>query len=50
MPTTVRLDAKTDALLKRLVKKTGRTKSRVIRDAIVALAKAEGAQSEGKTL
>ena len=50
MPTRVRLDAKTEALLNRLVKKTGRTKSRVIRDAIVALAKAEGADGEGKTL
>ena len=39
MPITVRLDAKTEALLIRLVKRTGRTKSQVIRDAIHAYAK-----------
>jgi hypothetical protein len=38
MPTTVRLDAKTEALLNRLAKKTGLTKSQVIRDAIRAFA------------
>lgn len=36
MPTTVRLDPKTEALVRRLAKKTGRTKSQVIRDAIGA--------------
>ena len=41
MPLTVRLDAKTEALLKRLTKKTGRTKSQVIRDAIRVLAESE---------
>jgi hypothetical protein len=50
MPTSVRLDAKTEALLSRLAKKAGRTKSRLIRDAIKALAKAEGVEQEGKTL
>ena len=41
MPTTVRLDPETESLIKRLAKKTGRTKSQVIRDAIRALAKSE---------
>ena len=50
MPTTVRLDPETESLVKRLARKTGRTKSQVIRDAIKALAKAEGAEGEGKTL
>jgi Arc/MetJ-type ribon-helix-helix transcriptional regulator len=44
MPTTVRLDPKTEGLLRRLVKKTGRTKSQVIRDAIERLAMEEGAE------
>lgn len=39
MPTTVRLDARTEGLLRRLTKKTGRTKSQVIRDAIERLAR-----------
>ena len=34
MPTTVRLDPQTLSLLHRLAKRTGRTKSDVIRDAI----------------
>lgn len=41
MPTTVRLDPETESLIKRLARKTGRTKSQVIRDAIRALAKSE---------
>ena len=43
MPTTVRLDPETESLIKRLAKKTGRTKSQVIRDAIQALARSEAA-------
>jgi hypothetical protein len=41
MPTTVRLDPETESLIKRLARKTGRTKSQVIRDAIRILAKSE---------
>ncbi len=41
MPTTVRLDPETEGLIRRLARKTGRTKSQVIRDAIRALAKTE---------
>lgn len=46
MPTTVRLDPKTEALVNRLRRRMGRTKSQVIRDAIRTLAasvSAEGA-------
>ena len=41
MPTTVRLDPETESMIKRLARKTGRTKSQVIRDAIRVLAKSE---------
>ncbi|MBI2458479.1 MAG: CopG family transcriptional regulator [candidate division NC10 bacterium] len=41
MPTTVRLDPETESLIRRLARKTGRTKSQVIRDAIRALAGSE---------
>ena len=48
MPTTVRLDPETESLIKRLVRKTGRTKSQVIRDAIRAFAKSEdGGKANG---
>lgn len=46
MPTTVRLDTKTEGLLLRLSKTSGRTKSQVIRDAIYRLAQAEGALAD----
>jgi Arc/MetJ-type ribon-helix-helix transcriptional regulator len=42
--TTVRLDAKSEAALKRLVLRRGQTKSEVIRDAIARLAEEEGEQ------
>ena len=41
MPTTVRLDPRTENLLNRLARKSGRTKSQVIRDAIEMFAKSE---------
>ena len=41
MPTTVRVDARTEATLARLAKKTGRTKSQVIRDAIESMAQSD---------
>jgi hypothetical protein len=47
MPTTVRLDPETESMIKRLARKTGRTKSQVIRDAIRVLAKTEDG---GKTM
>ena len=46
MPTSVRLDPKTESLINRLARKTGRTKSGVIREALIALTRAEvGAES-----
>lgn len=45
MPTTVRLDAKTEAVLNRLARNTGRSKSHIIREAIKALASSEGGGS-----
>lgn len=42
MPLSVRLDAKTEALVGRLARKRRQTKSEVIRDAIGALAQQEG--------
>jgi len=49
MPTSVRLDAKTESLVRRLAHTTGRTKSQVIRDAIVKLAESEGRARPAKT-
>jgi predicted transcriptional regulator len=49
MPITVRLDPETESLIKRLAKKTGRTKSQVIRDAIRALVRSEAATGERGT-
>ena len=43
MPTTVRLDPETESLVTRLARKSGRTKSQVIRDAIRNLARSEAA-------
>ena len=41
MPTSVRLDSKTESIVARLARKTGRTKSQIIRDAISTLADTE---------
>jgi len=38
MPTSVRLDTQTEALLRRLAQSSGRTKSDVLREAVVRLA------------
>ncbi len=43
MPTSVRLDKKTETLVNRLARKTGKTKSAVIRDAIAILARQDAA-------
>ena len=39
MPTSVRLDRETEALLHRLARTSGRTKSDILREALVRLAK-----------
>ncbi len=41
MPTSVRLDQKTEVSVKRLARKRGRAKSAVIREALVAFARSE---------
>ena len=45
MPTSVRLDAETDALLRRLAHLTGRTKSDVLREALIRLSQEQEAIS-----
>jgi predicted DNA-binding protein len=46
MPTSVRLDPETEALLKLLARRSGRTKSEVIRDALHRMA--ENAREAGE--
>ncbi len=48
MPISVRLDPKTENLINRLAKRTGRTKSEVIREGLKALARTE-AGAEART-
>ena len=38
MPISVRVDAKTERMINRLARKTGRTKSQIIREGLAALA------------
>ena len=45
MPTSVRLDAETEALLRRLAHLSGRTKSDVLREAVVRLSREQEALS-----
>ncbi len=49
MPTSVRLDPKTESLLSALARKTGKTKSQVIRQAIERLARSETSGHEPRT-
>ncbi len=49
MPTSVRLDHKTESLINRLAKRTGRTKSDVIREAIALFVRSEKAARPPKT-
>jgi predicted DNA-binding protein len=48
MPTSVRLDPETEALLRRLARSSGRTKSEIIREALhrMATGSAEAAEPE----
>ncbi|MFQ6023918.1 MAG: ribbon-helix-helix protein, CopG family [Acidiferrobacterales bacterium] len=41
MPTSVRLDPETEALLRRLARRSGRTKSDMLREALLRLAEEE---------
>ena len=46
MPTSVRLDAKTDSLIRRLAKKRGQSKSEVIRQALAAYSRQEAQEAK----
>jgi len=50
MPTSVRLDPKTESLVSRLARKRGQTKSEVIREALVALGRSEDRTKRRGTL
>ena len=50
MPTSVRLDAKTEDLVNRLARKKGQTKSEVIRQALIAFARSDDEAKPHKTL
>jgi len=45
MPTSVRLDTETEALLRRLARTSGRTKSDILREALVRMAEENAASS-----
>jgi hypothetical protein len=49
MPTSVRLDSRTESLVRRLARERAQTKSQIIREALVALARNEG-RARRKTL
>lgn len=49
MPTSVRLDPKTERVIRALARRTGRTQSEVIRDAIHRLAAPESEERRGRT-
>lgn len=49
MPMSVRLDSKTESLVNRLARKTGRTKSEIIREALARLADEEGERHPGRS-
>lgn len=46
MPTSVRFDERTRRLLENLMRRTGKTQSEVIREAVEALARSESAAAE----
>jgi len=48
MPTSVRLDPKTERVVRSLTRRTGQTRSQVIRDAIHCLAAAESETRHGQ--
>lgn len=50
MPTTVRLDPETESIVQRLARKTGRTKSSIIREAILRMSETDAAPKPGGSL
>ncbi len=50
MPTTIRLDPEAESIVQRLARKTGRTKSSIIREAILRMAEQNTRPRPGSTL
>lgn len=50
MPTSVRLDATTESIIRRLARRTGATKSEIIREAIGRLAEDASVPLKGRTV
>ena len=50
MPTSVRLDAETESLLRRLARTSGRTKSEIIREALQRMAEGAAEAAEPESL
>lgn len=50
MPTSVRLDAETESLLRRLTRTSGRTKSEIIREALQRMAGGAGEAADAESL
>jgi hypothetical protein len=50
IPTSIRIDARTEGLVKALAKKKGLTKSELIREAIHRLAESEGQTTQPRTV
>ncbi|MGH2398845.1 MAG: ribbon-helix-helix protein, CopG family [bacterium] len=50
MPTSVRLDPKTESMLRRIARRTGRSKSQVIREAILRLTEQTSEPPPGRSL
>ena len=50
MPTSVRLDSKAEAILRRIARRTGRTKSDVLREAVLRLAGQQDIEPGGSFL
>ncbi len=50
MPTSIRLDPETESVLRRLARRTGRTQSSIIREAILRMAGDRPRPKQGDTL
>ena len=50
MPTSVRLDPETELLLKRLARRSGRSKSEVLRDALYRMAEPPATEDEAASV
>ena len=50
MPTSVRLNPKTESMLRRIARRTGRSKSQVIREALLRLTEQTSEPAAGRSL